>query len=306
MKLFLDQKRQLAHLSSRIAVGAVVAAVVMAVMASAAFAGKPTGKYAVFSDCPAKAEGVLQCVYSETTSGEVVLGKTRVPIEAPKKIILQGGVTYNEETEKEGFVGAEDGNTLSKTALPVPGGLLDFINCKEITEPIERFACEVVFENGVTGVNATTELAAPASSIALSEGNLIAESGVALSLPIKVKLENPFLGGECYIGSNSHPIVIPFTTGTTKPPAGFKAIKGATGTFTFEEHARYAIDHGVKLVENDFAAPGASGCGGFLFSWLLDPIINAKVGIPATAGNNTAILNDPIQIASAKAVRESE
>jgi len=283
---------------------AVFALVALAVMAPAAFAGKPTGKYSVFNECPVAS--VHQCLYSETTSGEVKLGNTPVPIEAPKKLILQGGVNENSETGAESFVAASGGNTFVKTALPVPGGLLDFINCKKITEPIERFACELVFENGVTGVNATTELAAPASSIGINESNLIIGQGTALSLPIKVKLENPFLGSECYIGSNASPIVLNLTTGTTKPPAGFTALKGAEGEFTFEEGSKYAIDRGVKLVENDFAVPGASGCGGILFSWLLDPIINEKVGIPSTAGHSEAILKDPIQIASAKAVKASE
>jgi hypothetical protein len=273
--------------------------------AAPALAGKPTGKYAVFSDCPLTAANVNECLYSETTSGEVKLGKTVVPIVAPKKLILQGGVTENPETGAEGFVGAVDGNTLSKTALPVPGGLLDFVNCKKISNILERIACELVFENGVTGVNATTELAAPATSIGINESNLIIGKGTALSLPIKVHLENPFLGSACYIGSNAHPIVLNLTTGTTKPPAGFTPLVGSRGTFTFEEESKYAIDRGVSLVENDFAAPGAEGCGG-LFAFLIDPIINEKVGIPAAAGNNEAKLNDPIQIASAEAVKDSE
>jgi hypothetical protein len=105
-----------------------------------ALAGKPTGKYAVFSDCPVTAANVVTCLYSETTKGEVKLGKTAVPIEVPKKIILQGGVAENPETGASSFVGAVDGNTLVKTALPVPGGLLDFVNCKEISNFIERIA----------------------------------------------------------------------------------------------------------------------------------------------------------------------
>ena len=285
---------------------AVLAFAAFAVMAPAAFAGKPTGKYAPFSDCPVTGTNVVTCLYSETTKGEVKLGKTAVPIEAPKKIILQGGIAENPETGASSFVAAVDGNTLVKTALPVPGGLLDFVNCKEISEPIERIACELVFENGTTGVNATTELAAPASSIGIHESKLITGNGTALSLPIKVKLENPFLGGECYIGSNAHPIVLNLTTGTTKPPTGFTPLKGSPGEFTFEDESNYAIDHGVSLVENDFSVPGAEGCGGFLFSWLLDPIINGKVGIPATPGNSTAKLNDPLQLASAASVKASE
>jgi hypothetical protein len=41
----------------------------------------------------------------------------------------------------------------------------------------------------LTGVIATTELAAPASSIGVNLGNLLNAEGTALSLPVKVHLE---------------------------------------------------------------------------------------------------------------------
>jgi hypothetical protein len=298
MNKMVDRNRR-----RKLGVVLVLAAAAVALMAPAAFAGPPTGKYAVFSDCPLTATNVNQCLYSTTTSGEVKLGSAAVPIS--KTIILQGGVAENPTTGEESFVGAVDGNTLVKTALPVPGGLLGLVKCNEISNSYEREVCEWVFENSLTGVTATTELAAPASSIGINEGNLIGGTGVALSLPVKVKLENPLLGSECYIGSNEHPIVLNLTTGATKPSLPNKEIKGKKGTFEFSDGGNYAIDNGVSLVENNFAAPGAEGCGGF-FSFLLDPILNAKEGLPAAAGNNTAILNDPVQIASAEAVLASE
>jgi hypothetical protein len=46
---------------------------------------------------------------------------------------------------------------------------------------------------------------------------------------VKVRLENPFLGSECYVGSNSSPVVLNLTTGTTSPPAPNKPIKGTVG-----------------------------------------------------------------------------
>jgi hypothetical protein len=63
----------------------------------------------------------------------------------------------------------------------------------------------LTFQNGLTGVTATTELAAPASDTVLNEANLFQRKGIALSLPIKVKLSNPFLGSNCYIGSTPIP-----------------------------------------------------------------------------------------------------
>jgi len=282
-----------------LALAAVMAALAVAAPAFAA----PKGAYAAFSECPTKNLKVEACLYAKTESGEFVVGKQTVPITNP--ITLQGGLEENEETGGNFFVAAANGNTLTKSPQNVPGGLLDFVNCTEITNFIERIACELVFENKTTGVTATTELAAPASTILVKEGNLLEGEGTALQLPIKVHLENPFLGGECYIGSNSSPIVIPFTTGTTSPPAPNKPIKGNPGTAVFSEGGTILTISKNSLVNNSYAAPAASGCGG-LFSFLIDPIIDGKLGLPAAAGHNTAILNGTLKQAGAEAARASE
>jgi hypothetical protein len=267
----------------------------------------PKGDFAPFADCPLSNPATNFCIFAQTESGEFVVGKKTVPITST--ITLQGGfhVIENEELEIEGyeFFGAEDGNTLSKTPQNVPGGLAGLISCPEISNFLERIACEVTFENGLTGVTATTELAAPATSIGISVQNLIEASGTALALPVKVKLNNPFLGGSCYIGSNAHPISLPLTTGTTAPPEPNKPIKGKIGTLTFKDEFALTVVTGNTLVNNSFAAPAAEGCGG-IFAFLIDPIVDAQLGLPAAAGHNTAILNGTLQDANAGAVKASE
>lgn len=260
----------------------------------------PKGIYAPFADCPLSNPATGLCVFAKTESGEFVVGKEAVPIK--NAITLQGGVHQLESGALE-FIGAEDGNTLSKTPQPVPGGLAGLFRCYEITNFLERIACEIVFENGLTGVNAITELAAPAKSIEFSINNLFSEEGIALGLPVKVRLENAFLGSSCYIGSNSKPIQLPLTTGTTSPPAPNKPIKGSAGELEITEGVITLKNN--SLVNNSFAAPGAEGCGG-IFAFLLDPLINAKLGIPATAGHNTAILKGTLKSAGAAEVKASE
>jgi hypothetical protein len=297
-------------LSSSIRKGMLVAAVgLLAPLGTLALASPamavvhhPKGIYAPFADCPLPNKTVELCVVAKTSSGHFTIGKQTVPILNP--ITLQGGF-YELESGALQFVGAEDGNTLSKTPQNVPGGLLGLINCPEISNFIERIACEVTFENGTTGVTATTELAAPASSIGLNTSNLLLGEGIALSLPVKVKLSNPFLGESCYIGSNAHPVVIELTTGTTSPPPPNTPIKGNIGEAEFKEEGNYAIIKNNELVNNSFAAPGTEGCGG-LFSFLLDPIINSKIGVPAAAGHNTAILKGSLEEAVRTAVIASE
>lgn len=281
-----------------------VASLAMLSLASSALATEhhPKGEFAPFKDCPLSTPGIENCLFSEATSGEFTVGKRTVPIS--KTIILQAGFKFNSVTEKIEVVGAEDGNTLSKTALPVPGGLLNVVAPEFLPKFLQEIFNNFINE-GITGVTATTELAAPASHIGLSTENLLFEEGTALSLPLKIKLDNTFLGSACYVGSNAAPIVINFTTGTTSPPAPNKPIKGSAGTFEANESFTLITLNGGKLVNNSFAAPGAEGCGGFL-SFLIDPAVNGALGLPAAAGHNTAILQGKLSTAAASAVIASE
>jgi hypothetical protein len=288
---------------------ALFASLVVLGSASSALATEhhPKGDFAVFNQCPLSNPATNVCVFAQTESGEFIVGKKLVPIK--NTITLQGGVhvIFNEEQEIVGteFIGAENGVTLSKTPQSVPGGLAGLVKCFEISNFFERLACEVIFENGLTGVNATTELAAPASSIVLNGQNLIEATGTALFLPVKVKLSNPLFGESCYIGSNAAPIPLPLTTGTTSPPAPNKPITGKIGKIEFKDEFNLTIIRENSLVNNSFAAPAASGCGG-VFSFLIDPIVDASLGIPSAAGHNTAILNGTLQQGNAPAVKASE
>jgi hypothetical protein len=275
-----------------------------AALASSAYAVEhhPKGEFAPFADCPLSNAEVSTCVVAVTEGGEFVIGKEKVPLSKPTT--LQGGI-HGFFSEAESFVGAEDGNTLSKTPQKVPGGLAGLVKCNEISNFLERLACEVTFENGLTGVNATTELAAPATSIGIHSPNLLSGTGTALSLPVKVHLENPFLGSSCYIGSNAHPIVIELTTGTTSPPPPNTPITGSPGEPSFNATETILTISNNALVNNSFAAPGAEGCGG-LFAFLIDPIINSRLGVPSAAGNNTAILKGTMKLASTESVKASE
>jgi hypothetical protein len=278
-----------------------------ATMGFASAASAHSGLYARFNYCPSTTPGVFKCIQSITSGGKVVLGKKTVPIVNP--VTLQGGVSEGEEIEEhfyeKFFAASNGGETLSKTPQPVPGGLTGLVNCKEISIGWLRASCEAIFENGLTGVNATLELAKPASEIVISEENLAFEIGVAVKLPVKVHLENPLLGSTCYIGSSSSPLIWNLTTGVTKPPAGTAPINGTSGKLELLEGGLVAQFSNVSLVDNAWSAPGATGCGGFLVEYVLDPIINASVGVPSAAGKNVAALEKTqISVAQAGVVNE--
>jgi hypothetical protein len=273
-------------------------------LASPALAAEhhPKGEFAPFSDCPLSSSATELCVYAQTESGEFVVGKKTVPITST--ITLQGGLHENTTTNALEFIGAEDGNTLSKTPQPVPGGLLGIVAPEYLPKFLRELINKLTSE-GLAGVTATSELAAPASSIGVNLENLIFEEGTALELPLKVKLSNALLGESCYIGSNAHPIVIPFTTGTTSPPGPNKPIKGSAGEVKLNEAFTLSTVTNNSLVNNSFAAPEAEGCGGLL-SFLIDPAVDLELGLPAAAGQNTAILDGTLENANASAVTASE
>lgn len=276
-------------------------------LASSASAAEPSGDFAAFKQCPRFAAGVELCMYTQTLSGEVVLGKQVVPFVSP--ITLQGGITAA-GSSSEGFVGALNGETLSRTPQKVPGGLLGVVNCAEIKgsgffERIRRRTCEAVFESRVTSVSATTELARPASEIAISTNNLANQEGAAVTMPVRIHLENPLLGRECYIGSSANPVVLNLTSGTTSPPAPNTPISGKVGEIKFKDNYELLEVTNSKLVDNSFSAPEATGCGGPL-SFLVDPLINSKLGLPSPGGTNTIIQNNTIKEATTIGVIDSE
>ena len=282
-----------------------IAAALMAAMlvpASQAVAAShhPTGEFAQFGECPLSKPTVVFCLYSETNSGFFQIGKKTVPLKVPQ--ILQGGL--EEGAEGTIFVGAENGETLVKTPQTVPGGLLG-IEAPLWWPKFLRDLFNETINKGLTGVTATVELAAPASSIKLNTENLAEEEGDALVLPLKIKLSNSFLGNNCYIGSNAKPVVINFTSGETSPQPPNEPIHGAAGTATFNETFTLITLSGGRLVNNTFAAPKASGCGG-LFSFLVDPFVDSLIGLPSPSGTNSAVLEGKIQLGFAPAVKASE
>ena len=78
-------------------------------------------------------------------------------------------------------------------------------------------------------------------------------------------------------------------------------LEGSAGKIEFLEGGLILRLNENKLVDNAWAAPKASGCGG-LFSFIIDPIVNASAGLPASSGN-VAVLENKIDIATSAAVK---
>lgn len=297
-----------ADVRRRVLVMVGVVSVVVFASASSALAARPFEK---FKGCPTEIPVVSLCQYGVTTSGEVTLNKTKVPINMP--IVQQGGavLTGNPEQPTEYFViGAKAGfESFQKVALNVPGGLLGFVNCTEITgegffEKGARELCKFVFEHGPTEVTATMESAANETNPPLLNlHNLSEEEGVAVTLPAKIHLKNSLLGNNCYIGSEASPVELRLTTGTSGSLTG-KRGKAETLKEEFEGKTLRALRLSENtLVDNTFTAPAVEGCGEFLgIKGFLDGIVDGKIGLPSAKGNNKAKLEGELNSTAASEV----
>jgi hypothetical protein len=272
---------------------ATVAAGVATVGIAGTAVAAPTGEYADFNGCPYTS--VTSCVYSKTTSGSIKLGNSDVPITSSTPIYLRGGIRDNLDGTQTWFNATGGVPTLSPTPLKVPGGLIGLVSTGGFT----GFLIDV-FNAAVADVNDVYATAELVGQVRFNLANIVGQTGEGVYLPVRVKLDNPFLGSGCYIGSASNPVMLSLTTGTTSPPPPATPISGTRGTLSYNDIFTVITATGVKLVNNSFAAPKASNCGYLpLDKLLITAGVNAKVGLPSPAGNNRAVLQGTTKVGNA-------
>ena len=286
------------RLSGR-AAGALTAVCLLATAVAPDAASGLPGEFAKLEQCPFTAPTAHKCVFLDIGGGEIVLGKKKVPIE--KHIDLQGGLT-----EPSGGVStllsAKNGATFSATSQTIPGGLLGLVPEEKQNYLVKRLI-KFFFENSLTGATLTPELAGSPGEIEFSEAHLLKATEIALALPLKLHIQNPFLGKRCYVGSTETPVWWRLTTGTTSPPGPNTPIKGAAGKSEFlGTLGQIQRLNGTEIVDNAWEAPAAHGCGGVI-AFLVDPVVNSQLG-ELTAGHNTARLNGLVDLATTEAVQE--
>ena len=258
------------------------------------------GEFLKFQYCPYENTEAKKCLYSVTEGGEVTLGNKTVPIE--NDVLLQGAFGKPDKTTKiSAFYGATGGKpTLTPVAQNVPGGLAGVVPDKSSPWLVKRLI-KFFFENSLTGLGSTLELAGSPEKIEISEQNMNRKEKVGLKLPVKLHLENPFLGSKCFIGSDSNPVIWELTTGPTSPAEPNKSIEGSFGQASFVEGGFILHVEENELVDNAWSAPKVTGCGGIL-AFLVNPIVSSQLGT-TSAGHNTAVLVNTIDIATSAGVK---
>jgi hypothetical protein len=251
-------------------VGLVAATLALCVPAASA---APAPGYEEFTGCPSRTVDttIRFCVTSVVGDGHLKLGSKDTPIIDP--ISLVGATT----TTGSFVLGSFDGGRQR-----VPGGLVGLTGLDWLSDVLGLEALKVYAESEVVG----------------TPSNPAADPFV---LRLKVKLVNPVLGNSCYVGSDTNPIVLNLTRGTTAPPPPNQPITGDPGTSVADPNLPNVIRNlGVKLVDNAFAAPSANGCrlqlG--LLNVPINDLVNLQSGLPAPAGTN-----ETVQLADAAVVR---
>ncbi len=268
----------------RLAVPAALAGAALLAGTVPASAAAPGGPYTGMGNCPLSAPAMADpanlqvgCLVSVTNGGKFTLGSTVVPFNSPIK--LQFGFYWDKSAPEVTF---PDGTTANQyRVVPPTNAPLMSAPMVEITIPgIQNFL------PGITSVFAQVEQAGPVTAFTpMATG----EPYPVFQLPIKLHLYNALFGPDCYVGSNSAPLILKPTTGTTAPPAPAAPMTGDPGSidFTMDPNGHNALvisENNANLVDNTFKVPGANGCG-LLGS--LNQIINWTMNLPAAPGKNS-------------------
>jgi hypothetical protein len=241
----------------------------------------PGNIYAPFTDCPLHnpvMEGSVGglatgCIASINTSGSFTINGIPTPITHP--VIVQFGVWDPPNAVDNQFAGGvvqpADGKSLVDSPEQVPGGLPLLLLCPGSTPGVAAL-CQTATTSGQTEVAALVESAGPIDNFALT----------TFTQPVKIQLINPLLGGNCFIGSDSDPIVLNPTI-----------ISGTLAFVPDPDPVRFPTTVVLEILDaqatdDTFSVPAATGCGP---GGVADAAINSLLGLPSPSGNNHLVLN---------------
>ncbi|HEY4276679.1 MAG TPA: hypothetical protein VGM91_00590 [Conexibacter sp.] len=218
-----------------------------------------------FSGCPRSQS--IYCLDIQSTTGSMTIKGFTVPLGA--SIEIRGGIG-DDGAGGARFVPPSGTNGFFAKPVEVPGGILG------IDLPIS-----------LNDVEATAQLAGPASSLRVDPTTL------TVRMPLKLTLSNPLIGPACRIGTDSDPAWVTLIVGSTAPPPPNRSISGVVGTDSSPAPGTEVLS-GNRNVDNSFSIPGASLCG--LGLGLFNTIIDAKLKLPSSGGNNTLIVNNNLAL----------
>jgi hypothetical protein len=247
------------------------------------------GDWAPFNRCPVDnpamkaADGSMRialCLASDSPSGVVKIGP--IPVKTGDNNLQLGVV---EEPNGTFMPFQPVGGAVVAAPVSTPGGFRVLALCPSNTPPLSNMCDSAAKNPSLNDVQAIVQDAGNPTNLNVLAG---ATSGqLIVTLPIKLKLDSPLLGGDCYIGSDANPIVLNIEN--TSPPSSFSLQtfdtngtpdpSGVMGRFFLP---------GATQGDSTFAVPAATGCGP---GGTADAPINKLLGLPSPSGNSLELDN---------------
>ena len=278
----------------------------------------PGGIYTNFTNCPLlnplmqetppgsdPASGglsVAACVAGIASSGTLTVGNITTPIVRPVNVqfgffsvpnaAFGGDNTSGVVNYAGGILPPPAGLSAMLSTKPdlIPENLLTALGCPG-TAPVVKQLCEEAEHFGGKYLDIY--------GLAQSAGQLTNFGVLNWTQRIKLKLINPLLGNNCYIGSNNNPIVV--NPQLSVGPGG--GLTQETDPNPVKHPDTFVLDiTGAIASDNTFAAPGVTGCGpGGIANIAVDEAIDSTAGLPAASGVNNLTLNGNFGIAATTA-----
>jgi len=256
----------------------------------------PKGIYKSFTNCPLNNPlmheagqlsaansfgGFAACVAGNAVTGSITLGNITTPVTEP--VNVQFGFAW--QPDNAGYPQpaypplAGESAILKTKADLIPEALTTALSCDTATDATIQNICQTAEANG-GAYNQVYALAQEAGQ--LSNFNLL-----AWTQPVKFKLINPLLGNNCYIGTDSDPVVL--NPSLSVGPGGGLALLNDPQPTVHPDSEVLEIT-GASAGDNTFSAPGVIGCGpGGVSNVPVDEALNASSGLPAASGNSLTL-----------------
>lgn len=282
----------------------------------------PGGIYTSFTNCPllnplmqetpptsdpaSNGLSVAACVAGDATSGTLTVGNITTPIVRPVNVqfgfftppnaSFGGDNTAGIVNYAGGILPPPAGLSAMLSTRPdlIPESLLTALGCPGTT-PVVQNICEKAKYYGGRYLDVY--------GLAQSAGQLTNFGVLSWTQRIKIKLINPLLGNNCYIGSDNNPIVV--NPQLSVAPGG--QLIEETDPNPAKHPDTFVLDI-TKATASDttFTAPAVTGCGpGGLNNIYVDEAIDTSAGLPAASGVNSLSLTGAFGIAATTAGEDS-
>lgn len=262
-------------------VGALLIAMVSLLVASSAALAVQTNQYDAFTACPTDnpalndpSREIAVCTAASASGGTLQIRDRAIPL---SRLGVQFGSTAFTEDEPDCF---QENTCLGRA----PGTTT--VESEPSTISIHPGRGKSSKEGNGKGNAQTLKITVESAGdvVSVSPAFLFGLPVPVFKLPVKLHLDTPWLGNDCYIGSNANPIYFgPFVLA---PPASFQFLGDPNG---FQVETLVFSD--MPLGDQNLAIPAAQGCGnGNGRGSSRNADVNELLNLPSPGGQNSLAL----------------